>query len=1496
MNTQLYTINITTHLFTLAELIKTKNSLNLTDAGVHAEDIFCALLNKAFPWNLVNANRRTQNHDSFDLEDADKGIYIQVTSNQKHSAKKKISIKSFKKRTKANEAKAFKILFISDHVSPKVLTSEKFPGFTFDAWDLPKLIAEIFRENTIASQLEPINKILQDEFAPKIILQATPGAGLSMIGKPRLTEKSADGLDIRRDRLLNDLYAFTQAGNGLLVGGPGEGKSYLTQELQRKYRSKKGRCYIVRIDKLTSGSDSAITEEFHATGDWLTALAQLPITTQEPRPLLIFDAFDAAKDPLLKSAILKHIQRAIETLKDQWNILVSARIYDASKSTRLLELFPASDPRRQVSCRNFQLSLLETDEIRKVLKRKRVVNTFDKGTASLRQILRIPYFLTIFYDLVRHSNKKGKKTLESVETEEQLLEIYWRKKVRVNTANTTFVQRLTQLLSARLTLACKKIEIAQEAHADVMDDLVSSGVLSESSSGLNLSFAHNILLDYAISLYIIPERPAELVRELEENEMHWFLFRSAYLYFFGRAWRINRDLFWKQYEKIRQIDTPRFRLFRQSILNFVIAELYQSPEDILLPLAKVPVAEKVKTLWKILEAIRFMYKDEVPGKVYFLLQDVSGQLDDIYVWEVGFLIHKAIDQATARKKTRLLKGMATASANFLGFVLKRRKVATSKAHIDRNAGHWGIAIFCLTMEYNKKVATEMLSKVLEILAEPEFPISIFFHLVKHFDHISDVDAPLAGKIFKAIYAHVENSETPTYFNSDVALTLKSNRGQDFQSNRYALERLFPTLLEKHPKVFLPLGIEIVNTYFIRREVYQHGPKSTSIQVDGIKSRISPDYFRYVNAYDKKNDEESFATNLINYLQAVADKKKTALLRSTITIMIAKFEAASLWKELLKFVSKNIRTLKKEAVVLLSEKKLLLFEETHSDALDLLKSAYPWLAGSDKRALQAVVESIQASDYPARGADMIEKIKAALLACFAPREKEEPARPTGTVAKEANVQGPPAWPVDEKAVLLPATIMEDIAHLKSFNDSLEGNREKEPKQADYLPHLPTAQNLFKFRLESVIDNEAFFDADFEVSRFTKFISLSPSELTPDARALSEKVSQFFIDALVYQTMTYQKGSLTGGPQGYSPAPRMYSVETLLHLVGTDPSGAISRKLVGLVSDNNENIRFLALHALLHFWKEDKPTFWNIVTTQILIEENSLSLQLLLQTIAYSDIIAANQQGVEQLALSAYRGVIAKIGARLNDLFQVYATLLLRLYNSFNSPVADELLHKSFGQKEFLSSLIFVITTFIDPYEETNTYEDDSGLNKNCFQLLLNILQAQFDAIGTRSIASLTADDIEPIDNVITQLYYGIVLGRHHSKKSPLDPKREAALYLLLKPLFSLVVSGSGSVGSGFMVGHTGYHFLHVLEFFFDQDPQYILDLIAATITYSAKNNLTYSPSSLQAIIRLTERILADYPDLLLEKENFSNIVIILDHFADSGWPEAVELTVRLKEIF
>ncbi|WP_129533902.1 ATP-binding protein [Chryseobacterium sp. 3008163] len=287
------------------------------------------------------------------------------------------------------------------------------------------------------------------------------------------------GIYIHRADLIKTVFDFVQEKNGLLVGGPGFGKSFLLEELSRYCSSRSIPCFIIRINDLTEGTNDEIGEELKIDKEWLTILAR--IDAGNDKSILIFDAYDTAKDEKLKSNIIRAIKKSIVELSNTWRIVVSVRTYDAIKSRKLLELFPTDNINNQVSCRNFQIPALTEQEVEEAFDLlPGFESIYQKSNIELKKLLKTPYFLNMFYYVL--IGKKGNfSAFNSIESEEQLLNVFWISSIEDSFEKGLFLRNLTLKLAESGSLSYDKFQILEENHKNVFNDLISSGILEEVS-------------------------------------------------------------------------------------------------------------------------------------------------------------------------------------------------------------------------------------------------------------------------------------------------------------------------------------------------------------------------------------------------------------------------------------------------------------------------------------------------------------------------------------------------------------------------------------------------------------------------------------------------------------------------------------------------------------------------------------------------------------------------------------------------------------------------------------------------------------------------------------------------------------------------------------------------------------------------------------------------------------------------------------------------------
>ena len=124
-------------------------------------------------------------------------------------------------------------------------------------------------------------------------------------------------MKIKREKLLNDLQDFATGGNGVIIGSPGVGKTYLLKELYQSLESLEIPGLILPIDKLGDGTDETLRKELSYEGDLIERLKSVPVSGKNA--ILLFDAFDAARDEQTSRRFLNLIRHAIQKLV-KWNV------------------------------------------------------------------------------------------------------------------------------------------------------------------------------------------------------------------------------------------------------------------------------------------------------------------------------------------------------------------------------------------------------------------------------------------------------------------------------------------------------------------------------------------------------------------------------------------------------------------------------------------------------------------------------------------------------------------------------------------------------------------------------------------------------------------------------------------------------------------------------------------------------------------------------------------------------------------------------------------------------------------------------------------------------------------------------------------------------------------------------------------------------------------------------------------------------------------------
>jgi hypothetical protein len=290
-------------------------------------------------------------------------------------------------------------------------------------------------------------------------------------------------------------------------------------------------------------------------------------------------------------------------------------------------------------------------------------------------------------------------------------------------------------------------------------------------------------------------------------------------------------------------------------------------------------------------------------------------------------------------------------------------------------------------------------------------------------------------------------------------------------------------------------------------------------------------------------------------------------------------------------------------------------------------------------------------------------------------------------------------------------------------------------------------------------------------------------------------------------------------------------------------------------------------------------------------------MLIKALYYDNIIKQNLDKVEIVADLFTNRLTQNVEKPSQEIWKSYACLLLKLVIRYQSSKAKEIIYSNFGNTDLEMELLFDIIRNSVPPDTRNDYTASPELHNDLFAIVRDITAYRFKQLTEKGIArDDVKDDLKIIDAVVQKLYFSLNDGRKPNKSVLKNSANKAAFFKKLKPILQLISNESIKIENGFMVAHTGYYFMQLLNSMVDADPGFVLSTASAVVKCASATGFTYDSSTLAEIVKLTESILADHKDLLSQKEQFDNLLAILDVFANSGWQEALELTWRLKEVF
>jgi hypothetical protein len=1309
-------------------------------------------------------------------------------------------------------------------------------------------------------------------------------------------------MKINREDLLVELYDFALEGSGMVVGKPGIGKSYLLQQLQGRLVENGILCLVIKIDNAFDSSDQAIQAELTLDQDWIDTLKQVELN-EGNKAILIFDAFDAARDEEKRKGFLTQITRAKSLLQQKWNIIVSVRTYDASKSKELEHIFSRS--KSEPAPRKKYIHELTDEEVGQALAGDSHFSAvYEQSSTELKDILHVPFFLKILEDILKKSTVEELAAIRTFKSEIQLLEAYWQTSVVDTERHVTkekFLARFTALLVEHRSLNYQKTELfstMDDSQAQVFDYLRSENIIDEVSlNNSRVSFSHNILFDYAVSRYCLMDDYQKLLDFITTDTSRPFFFRPSFIYFFTALWYGERDTFWTIYKQLMGNQQKEIKLFVRLIVNGTIAAEYHSVSDLEPIFEKLGDPETNENVSNFLQSVRFIRGKTSPKDIQ-LFKAVSEKLQIRFLFEFAFLLDRAISESEGH----LLADNGISARNLMNFIFSHRQ-GEYRSHLDRIGATRGVELVARTYGTEPKESAKVLKKVFEIIHELGFEIYYFTNLAEYIKYILPFDPKLVAEVYYVIFDHTEDSEEKTSMGNGVVMNLISNRRQDFEMCYYRLQTFFPEFLRGAPVLATSTGIEILNRHLINKKARLTKEDAIPFEYRGLKAVILPDYSSIWADRRFGSKQEAMGQHVIDYIEKLLIEKNIEQAREILFVYISKSQVGYLWKLVFRLAAKFPAELFEDIYPLVLVPQILFASETNFEVLEFIKSISGLLEDVQIEAIETAIFKAFPKEYDysiQQSLSMLPKNRLQLdksqkfMASREVVENEPRYKSSSSVTAYTNDM----WLAERGVDLNDETnrqLTENINKLEEFNHVFLNDQAYYPEHKEKLAlaiktfyelekNQDLAPDLRYSILNTVAKTAVIFSRDFTEISETNF-----QEIKKIVLYSYQYVSPYDVD---------QDGN--SARSGYSPTPRIEASSALIDVFVHDQDNATFELVKNAVNHINGIIRFNVIRELPKLFNKFHQKYNEILFTRLESENDSFVYAGILSAIYFKkDRILEDGEKVIELANTK-----THLLANRNEFVEAYAELLLWFIGNHDVPLALQTLRNAYLHQEFCTTIVFKLFKTIQTFEPREEFLADLAKHQAKTNIIKHYVDKAREQLETGDDnfdlnAPSNKAAIELFDEVVLRIYFALERKQRLGRSADLDANEDNRkdLYFMVKPVLLDIISASGTITTrGLIIGHTAHYFVQCLNSVLHFDPRDILRMMADITKYSVQAGYTFDSFAIREIVNLTEQLLADHRHLLLEDSCFNDLLSILDIYINSGWVDALELLWKLDEIF
>ncbi len=1348
-------------------------------------------------------------------------------------------------------------------------------------------------------------------------------------------------MEVPRDALLSALRRFCFDGSGVVVGAPGIGKTVALKRLHAFLESQRIPLLYLPIDKLAVQTQHDLVAELGLTGDLLDHLRAVVADRGDQCGVLIVDAFDAARSEEKRQFFLSLIRRVLNQMGDTWHVLASVRTFDARKSEDLTDLFPPStlnaapEPFHSAAfvCRHFVIPPFTDEEVRSVAESvPGLLGVYEGATPEFRELLHVPFNLWLLRKLLDRTPNLPELT--SVTSEVELLSLFWKQRVTdgpLGEARRAVLSDVCHAMVQARGLSVRKDRAYDPVTDDAWRDLLSAEVLEEvGTSQQRVSFSHNILFDYAVSVLLIEDEPERVVEFVGEDPSRPLFLRPSLDYYFTRQWHESPATFWRGFWYLLAQEDINIRLVGRLLPPTVAVRESRQVDDLspLLDALRQGWPGGAKGVLRVLQALRAL---DVKRDALWcrFLESITPHVEPDWAWDLAVIASEILDRAESAGNDQTIGACGNVGRLLLGWVWRQREHGSGES-LDRLGAFWAVPLVARTFCSDTQESRRILEPILSLPEQPDFPINYLYRMVHHLDSIWPFDPEFAAAVYETVFAHEEESQEPTPMGGYV-LPMSSNRRQDYEMCKYMLVEHFPAFVRAAPAPATKACIRSLNEYVIRRHVQPYLRPGVSLEdlperfpFRGGEAVYFPDLSYIWDESEHPDEPVKLADHLFIYVAEVASRSDgLATLGQLLDIFRDEVRAAVFWRRLLRIGARNPFVFASLVSELCVARPVLRGPECRYELGLFLEAAASEFSNELLGAIETMILALPPSEESLEARQYASQLQDRLLARLPQdRLQTEEARARRREMQKTRSAPPNEPPVSTRFTWEPFSeedwfaeqgvdvtrepnqrLMAFFGKLDSFIDSWL-NEQPDPGALDAI--LPVISDAHE---ACTAEN----DADLPISTAAWTKTAQCAEIVARARMRDSPDSPDFFLCREILLRCANHGSPEPDPErdahydlpSWSPAPRNEAAQGLFWLVVRRADKELLAAIEKLANDPVPSVRFLSTRNLWCLRPCATELMWRVVDHLARNEANHTILHALCRTLGR--LAAGNEEAVvKTLRVLADR---ALAGPGDSAFVEAFLGLLLWLVfvrdNGWAKRAVAELLRQPTERADVLSRAAFEALTYVTPRKMLDS--SSSTAAERAVAWLREAIGAAVGGIAEiRRIPESEWSDLNRaqlkgtysvLDHVVMRLFFSSGLGpTQRADTERVSDKERRAFYFAVKPLLEQILSFTLDEQSGVLFAPTAHHFMELLNGVLRYDPRGVLHMAAGVAKSSSRYGYNLDSLAIRETVKLTEAVLADYRHEVREGEPLRDLLTLLDVFAEAGWPDALRLIWRLDEVY